>query len=158
MNAQPHDLGGRASIRDLTDRLDAFEAAWRSNEPPSIADFLPPADVVARPEAICELVLVDLEYRWRADAAGRDDLHGLPARPLLADYAAKFPELGAAADWPDSWIAEEYRVRALWGDPPAHGEYLARFPDRAALAAVLARVDGELRAERVRADEAPSAS
>src|SRR5687767_5621948 len=126
MNAQPHD-GGFASIRDLTDRLDAFEAAWRSNEPPSIADFLPQS-AAARLEAVRELVLIDMEYRWRA-APAQDALHGLPARPLLADYGARFAELGAAADWPNSWIAEEYRVRALWGDPPAHAEYVARFPN-----------------------------
>ena len=158
MNAHPYNTDA-ASADDLTVRLDTFAAAWRASDPPSIADYLPPAGHPARSEVLRELVLVDLECRWRSSPTSpAADALDFPARPLLEDYARRYAEFGDAAAWPLELIAEEYRVRARWGDGPRHAEYLSRYPERSDLAAALARVDDELITEGGRADQASSAS
>jgi WD40 repeat protein/serine/threonine protein kinase len=122
----------------LEDRLDEFDAAWSEAASPCLEDFYPPTDV--SPEArhwfLRELVMMDLGQRWRRQ---RDRL-------LLEAYRDRFPELGPQLTL--ELIAEEYRVRRLWGESPAHDEYFQRFPGRRdELQARLPAVDAELAAE-----------
>lgn len=122
----------------LEDRLDEFDAAWSRDPPPRLEDFYPPTN--ASPETqrwfLSELVMTDLGQRWRRQLG----------RLLLEDYRERFPELGPQLAL--ELIAEEYRVRRLWGDRPEPDEYFRRFPDRhGELKARLPAVDAELAAE-----------
>ena len=126
--------------------LELFEERWRCGEIPRIEDFLPPesdgGDIGDRREALLELLMIDLERRWRLvqrlDETGADPegdtlaRETLPDRPLLDDYVRRFPELGAADELPLPLIADEYRVRCRWGDQPDHESYLTRFRHSAA--------------------------
>jgi tRNA A-37 threonylcarbamoyl transferase component Bud32 len=147
----------------LDAQLERFEASWCRGDAPRIEDFLPaanttPEDRAARGALLLELIMIDLERRWRraaprdangaerpavADRAEPPDLSTLPDRPLLEDYIRRFPELGGLAeDLPPAVIADEYRVRCRWGDRPRHESYLRRFPrDPPRLQAALVEVD-----------------
>jgi serine/threonine protein kinase/tetratricopeptide (TPR) repeat protein len=71
-----------AGWRDLEAIVDAFEEAQVRNGRAELIDFLPPPDHPNRREVLCELVRVDLEYRWqRGDSRSIDS------------YRSSFPEL-----------------------------------------------------------------
>ncbi len=102
-NHSPHrasdaaDSQLRQSYGSMLDLVcDQFEAAWRAGAPLSIAESLAAApdglqSGVGRHKILLELVLVDMEYRWRS--ATIEPIHGLVARPSAEDYAVAFPEL-----------------------------------------------------------------
>src|SRR5207253_2367381 len=118
--------------------------AWATGTPPAIDDFLaaaPPGD--PRRRALLEhLVAADQEHRWKrsgprlhrsSGGAADATLRGrVETSPRLEEYVARFPEL----DTPDAplaadLIADEFRLRAAYDDPPPRPEeYATRFPDR----------------------------
>jgi hypothetical protein len=105
-------------IQPDVDLLERFEHAWQSGDPPSIGDFLPPVDeplsADERLTLLCELVAIDLWYRWCGkEASGRAG--ELPQRPVLDDYRRRHPELGPLEGLPATLVREEYRVRRLQG-------------------------------------------
>src|SRR5262249_6147355 len=140
----------KAGLPDTLHWLERFEAAWQSETPPQLPDFLPAAAAGAPPGAeparralLEELVKIDLHYRWRRGSAEPGGL--LPAQPQLEDYVACYPELGPLERLSPELIAEEYRVRQRWGDQPPAEAYSQRFPQQAdRLRDVLARMEGEL--------------
>ena len=119
--------------------LEAFEGAWE-NGPPDIARFLPEvADEDLVRSALVDLVMVDLERRWRwtGSSNDRDNLvtvdigdgaAGLPSRPLLEHYLAQYESLGPGELLPSELIVHECHVRSTWGDQPKVQAYEARFP------------------------------
>jgi serine/threonine protein kinase/tetratricopeptide (TPR) repeat protein len=147
--------------------IDRFEAAWQKGEPLAVWEFLSSLDTseeesngVNRAVLARELVKIDLEYRWRLSpqSEGRSE----PADALrcltLENYAAECPELGSSAELPSDLIAEEYRVRQLWGDHPARDVFLAQFPGRAdGLIGLLTEIDAELASLRQPDTEEPNA-
>lgn len=166
----PHDTPDREASRPTraSARVDAiadrFEAAWRSGGRPRIEDFLQAYPAEEHPDAartlLIELVMTDLEQRWRVGsvaatqrvppkesaAAADPGASALPSQPRLEHYVGRYPELGPVESLPGELIAFEYRARQLWGDRPQHAEYLARFKDRAAtIKGNLGQVDEELR-------------
>ncbi|MCE9544233.1 MAG: serine/threonine protein kinase [Planctomycetia bacterium] len=139
----------------IESRIEAFEAAWRQGVVPGIADYLsadPPLGPDDAQRLLLELIAVDLEYRWRegpgeiqADSSADD---GLRVRPTLHRYAAEFDQLGTVDRLPTWLMAEEYRVRQLWGDRPSHDQFFANYPRHfAALIPLLRRIDLELAAD-----------
>ncbi|MFH1919401.1 MAG: hypothetical protein ABIP48_05870, partial [Planctomycetota bacterium] len=61
---------------DVETVLDRFERAWHQGEPPDIREFLASsagqsAERADRQGLLCELVMVDLWYRWRRAKGGR---------------------------------------------------------------------------------------
>src|SRR5260370_4961069 len=121
--------------------LERFETAWQEGTPPAIADFLPPVRAEHQ-DLLSELVMIDLEYRWRGPARSAGSLS---RRPRLEDYVERFPDMGSLQFLSVELIGEEYRVRRRWGDRPDHAEYARRFPRQAAkLENELARIDAEL--------------
>ena len=114
--------------QDFEDSLVRFDAAWHSGTVPRIDEFLPPEEARTaaghgRRELLLELVMIDLEYRWRR-AVGR--LPGVKTQepgeshvsespqhdcPLLEVYIRQYPELGPLEDVPVELIADGYRVR-----------------------------------------------
>jgi len=147
---------------DLDELLIAFDAAWQSGSNPDIADFLSRAAAVlpagrGRRAVLVELVMIDLEYRWRrslplgSQPNGADhatvatDRAGSVRLPTVEEYARQYPELGPAEQLPVELIAHEYRVRHRWGDRPPRSDYFERF--RAApstLQSALARIDEQM--------------
>ena len=152
---------------ELTLRLDGFEQAWRvaENAPPSIDEFISSAPDAGRRDLLIELIMVDLEYRWRRAAAGGAETitfssldtgtvagTSLPIKPQLEDYIQHFPALGDC-EVPLALICEEFRVRCLWGDRPAIDSYATRFPTqhdelKQLFPAILQEVDAQLDADR----------
>jgi serine/threonine protein kinase/tetratricopeptide (TPR) repeat protein len=146
---------------EIEERLERFDAAWRTGIVPGIGAFLPPPDNPSRREVLEELIKIDLEYRWRragprpADSRERVAADRFALGPRLEDYVARFPELGAPEALPLGLIGEEYRVRREWGDHPDHLDYAGRFAcGEAALREALERIDRERHAERVHAADA----
>lgn len=150
--------------------FDEFDAAWKKafqtlGPIPSIDDYWSRFQQLDRssgiPSPLIELVMADLEYRWRVaesdQAADQRTLRrarqgstvrtaSLPMRPLLEDYVDRYPEFGPLQALPDEVVGEEYRARRRWGDRPDHAEYLRRFADRRRLSAVLVQIDREIEA------------
>lgn len=146
--------------------LDRFDEAWHAGEPPSLAEAAA-ADGAVLPPLVTELIKIDLEHRWRRarvqasstagsqtatgqlSAADPPILGGLPLCARLEDYANLLPQC-FASPMSLELIAEEYRVRQLWGDRPNKDQYHARFPqhDATALEQELRAVDRELMRRR----------
>jgi len=134
-----------------------FEGAWKIGRVPDIGDHLALDPSIASPEhrrkLLLELVMLDMEYRWKTasqgTAGGEASEATFPARPRLNDYVARYPEFGPLEQLPAELFGEEYRARHLWGDRPRHDEYLAAFGDnRPELGHVLGEVDEQLAARR----------
>ncbi|MFN0019569.1 MAG: serine/threonine-protein kinase [Pirellulaceae bacterium] len=117
-----------SEAKSLAKCVDGFEAAWRTGNPPKIAEFLPAiADCgnECRRAILHELACIDLEYRWRKDGRKRG------ARPwMLEDYIRELPELGPLSEIPPTLIAEEFRTRHRFGDRPKFENFRSRFADR----------------------------
>jgi tetratricopeptide (TPR) repeat protein len=158
--------------------LERFEVAWHGGTVPDLRAFVPgvltdgqPLTGSVRRALLCELVKVDLEYRWRdtREPAPCPDLLSpthptppqtgrlLPLRPLLERYVEAFPELGSLDCLPLSLIGEEYRVRQRWGDRPDPAEYQSRFTaHKESLDRLLTGLDAELAAEHLHPSRALS--
>ena len=120
---------------ELTTILDRFEKAWSNGTVPEISKFLPndePRLVISRDQVLAELVMVDLERRWRSESSDADTLQPwedlLPGKPLLEDYARCYGVLELPKKLVLELISWEYQVRQRWGDCPSQEEYSARFP------------------------------
>jgi len=166
-----HDL-----LRTIDHVCDSFEEAWKTGNEPAIDEYLELADFAGaapqRTRLLRELVIVDLEHRWRRaldgsrdtpvianeDTETSQDVIASPDRLLLEDYAREFPQFGKVEDLPDDMIAGEYKARWLAGNRPSHDEYGDRFPRRRPdLAEMLRGIDRELALDAAlnqRADEA----
>lgn len=102
MNA-PRQADGRETLdlRQAVDALcDRFEEAWQQGRKPDLAAFVPPADPL-RQEALPELILVDLEYRFRSDE-----------QPSSHDYLTPYPELGRNPETMRRLLDLETKLRA----------------------------------------------
>jgi WD40 repeat protein/tRNA A-37 threonylcarbamoyl transferase component Bud32 len=147
INAQGNNMPQDDTSRRINEQCDRLEAAWKSGGQPRIEDYLEP-DISDPRRLLIELVLLDLEYRWRSAGhlpTSDASVESFSSRPRLADYAARYPLLGPVEQFPDELLAEEYRARRRWGDVPGPEEYLHDFgAQRPALSGVLRQVDVEL--------------
>ncbi len=122
-----------------------FRDAWRQGAAPRIDDYRFDPSVAANPEQqrelLLDLVAIDLEERWwrggsritsdtslGGDRSAEPPPDDFPARPLLEDYLARYPELGPLTRIPVRLVAVEYSARQLNGDSPSREEYRRRFP------------------------------
>lgn len=98
-----------------------FHEAWKTHrdDPKAVdlAAFLPPSGDSLRSLALHELVPLDLAARWKA---------GVPLS--LEDYVQRFPELGPLDAVSPRLIAEEHRIRALYGVVSPQSVLRDRFP------------------------------
>ena len=108
-----------------TSRRD-FELALRADAHALLEDYLPPASDPTYLPTLRELILIDLEHRWRT-ASGKTGARKSGGGPLVESYLDRHPEL-EATDLPEL-IEEEFIVRANCGDAPSLEEYQLRFPD-----------------------------
>ena len=79
--------GSVSTIRALERICDQFEAAWQSNQRPSIEDYLTDTAAPDRPRLLRELLAVDLAYRRR-----------LGERPKPEQYHNRFPRDSAGIE------------------------------------------------------------
>ena len=128
--------------RSLDAAVLSYERTWREQPPGPLAESLRQAS----PELVRELVLIDLERRYRSERGSLNDELG--NQPRLDDYVRVLANTGiefvpSAAD-----LAEEYRVRTIWGDQPRYGRFCIRFPQHAEqLGVLLPATDRELQLE-----------
>jgi serine/threonine protein kinase len=127
--------------------LQRFQSDWNGPHPPSIVAALAATTATGelRQKMLRELVLIDLEHRWklapREKNAGTLPTTANANRPRLADYAQQIPELGSSATWPPAMIVREYQVRQLYDPSVNLDEYLQEFPSHAkSIQEVLARM------------------
>ena len=129
----PPHLPSPAALVHIDALCDQFEAAWKAGRPPCIDDYLrnspwSPESEILR-ELLVELVRVDMHYRWCGSATVRIDGEpgsegarevdaptsgGLPDRPELADYVARYPALGALDQLPEDVAALWESVASVW--------------------------------------------
>ncbi|MFO0954123.1 MAG: protein kinase [Isosphaeraceae bacterium] len=100
----------------MSEYVEAFETAWAREGEADPAAHAPPPGHPERLVVLCELVRVDLEYRWG---------QGAP-RPL-DDYRGVFPDLFADAELLRAAAFEEFRLRDQAGERPDPAEYLHRY-------------------------------
>ena len=108
----------------LEQRIAEFEQQWKSS---------PPADLRAQlltlrsdDAGLLELLAVDLEYRWRSKRGSLNDELG--GQPRIEDYVRFAKSCECELVVSPEWIAEEFRVRQIWGDQPSQEHFLGRFP------------------------------
>ena len=131
--------------------VDAFELAWLGNDPPSIVEFARHHFATGRLSlaTLAELCVVDLEYRWRSERSAFMKGDPLGARPRLADYSQIFEHVGVLPFATDQ-LAEEYRVRKVWGDAPTLDQFLSSFDvAMPQLFGLLRAIDHELASDEV---------
>lgn len=135
----------------LDELLDEFDSEWRQGtSPPELEHFLRRVPKEHRGAALVELVAIDSEYRWRTPprSSTPEALEAEPVapswRPLIEDYARRWPELAANGLPAIELIAEEFRIRQRWGDRPSVAHYLERFGDEPQLRHALDSVCDEL--------------
>lgn len=157
-----------AVARRIDEICDRFESALGRGDVPDWHEYLNQlpleATDAARLKLMCELICLDLDYRWRhavrlekttgitRESRGFSDestalawgKHA-PGGPRLEEYLACHPELGTALDVPLKLVQAEYRARHRWGDHPGHQEFLERFPHRPSLLTALTEIDDQLR-------------
>lgn len=131
--------------RDFDLHLDRFEQAWRTGSAPDVRQYYLLSQSV---EYVRQLIALDLEYRWKQyDPTNRNGVTGnmtLPRFPLLEDYVAYLEDSSTAILVP-SLFADEYRLRAVFGDQPTRDEYLTRYEGPfSVLLAEFDKVDAEL--------------
>src|SRR5262249_22432615 len=101
----------------LQEQMSRLVRAWEEGDPGDLEKFLPPPGDVLRAITLQELIITDLEHRWRSGQ-----------QVSLDYYLGKYPELGQLGDLPTKLIYEENRVRLRHGDLPHLQSYQRRFP------------------------------
>lgn len=109
-------------------RRKAFESAWIQGEP-HIEPFLPDPQDERYLGTLEELVLIDLEFRWKqlqsmARGTGRD---AGDVEPSLDSYLDRFVSL-RESNVLRRLIAAEYPLRCRFGTRPSASEYAQRYP------------------------------
>ncbi|HLJ96567.1 MAG TPA: protein kinase [Gemmataceae bacterium] len=107
----------RQRWREIQDRLEEFESAWESGQPPDLDTFVS-QQTTDRGAVLAELAHIDLEYRLK---------RGEPTR--VEDYLKRFPELAADRHSVLELILAECRLRARQDPRLKTDEYVSRFPD-----------------------------
>ena len=106
----------------LAGQVQAFIQAWEARpEPPDLAEFVADGPTNLRRLVLCEIIKVDLDYRWSRGRQPR----------TVEDYLAAYPELASGGP-PCDLLYEEFHVRKRAGDPVDPQNYLKRFPGQAA--------------------------
>ena len=135
MNALDQVLGSASADPDVArPGMDRFDAAWEAGGEPSIEDYLPgdpSVPIETLRQLVTELVMVDLEHRWRrAKAEGATtsgllsaDTHGvadtaLTAAQIVEQYVERFRRILPEELVPHELIVWEFRVRHRWGNQP----------------------------------------
>jgi WD40 repeat protein len=119
--------GEGSSSLDETARQ-RFETAWLAGRPQSIEGFLPPPDHPHHLPTLEELVLIELEFEWKAWREAADGAGGPPPLPpSVEEYLARFPQLNRP-EVVARLARQELGLRRRHGTAPESAEYEKRFP------------------------------
>ena len=151
----PKDHGpsqiGLPELIEFGDACEQFEKAWQSGDVPDIAGFAAGVPVNRYRECVEELVMIDMEYRWKsASIPGRVNDPANTQLPTelpksLDQYIALFPPLESQGNISVRLLRQEYRVRHLWGDRPDRDAFRKFAPDAwEGLESALDEVDSQL--------------
>lgn len=110
---------GNDAWRAREEILNRFEIAWRETGDALIEHFLPAEEAAGRDELLCELIKIDLEYRWENGA-----------KTGIEHYFKRFPQLLNSEATVLDLIREEVALRCFHGCPPTAAELSNRFSDR----------------------------
>ncbi len=142
-------------VTDAAERMiSEFEQAWLAATPPSIVslvDELLSRETLSEP-LLAELCIVDLEFRWQQEIVTAVSHDELGSRPKLRDYKTLLG-LQSPLAFEVHHLAEEYRIRSIWGDKPTPDQFLSEFsmPNPALLQAIK-EVDKQLTSDDAGAD------
>jgi len=98
-----------------------FESALRSDALPSIDAYLPDSESDAYADTLEELVMIELEHRWKKSNVDQ------PSRPKLGEYLQRFPSL-METETLQRLIDEEMLIRTDHGSQPTLEEYRCWLP------------------------------
>ena len=98
-----------------------FESAWLDGDPKPISGYLKDIESAKKTATLIELVLIDIEFSWKATQPTDSSPH------LLEWYVDRFPELADPVII-QKLLAEEFEVRARYGDQPRYEDFEKRFP------------------------------
>ena len=137
-----------ATPRDWESFIADFEAAWNRGEIPDINCIFQAYAGAEKEELLHELVIVDMEYRWRSSAALSPIKDAIGSTPRLSDYANICEPLGPVERLPADIVAEEYRIQKLYGDFPNWDQFLSQHPNHVSqLISCLDEIDSQLAAD-----------
>ncbi|MDA0833716.1 MAG: protein kinase [Planctomycetota bacterium] len=112
------DQLSRPERQRLNQILQQYESDSEAGSSPDISQYIPP-DQRLRLPVMVELVLTDLEYRYKADESKR-----------LEDYVQSFPDLLNERETFKQLISAEYELRNNRNEIVFPCEYRDRFPDQ----------------------------
>jgi WD40 repeat protein/serine/threonine protein kinase len=117
-----------------------YEAAWHRGEPGAIENFLPDLGSSLYLPTLEELVLVEMEFRWKQISSAATGDESTRLLPLVESYIQRF----SALDQPAivlNLVRQEFQLRARIGETPTLEDYRRRFPKLDAQIAALALTD-----------------
>lgn len=118
------------------DFLDEFDLAWKNGTPPDWKLFAVQTGILADHDAVCELIRIDMEARWRS------------AAPNVQRYGTEhyLPDAGVSLNQSriSQLICWEYEVRNRWGDCPNVPALVEKWPTVDGLKAELLRTGKEI--------------
>lgn len=103
--------------------IERFESAWEDSEP-TIEEFVPESSSPVRLATLAELVIIDLEFRWKRHPTSVDNADPGPG---IEAYADRYPELRTERIY-DQLVEEEFCIRRKYGDGPSCESFVVRFP------------------------------
>lgn len=107
-----------ADAQWVDDVAEQFEAAWKSDREPHIAEFLRECSGARRTNLVRELVHVDLKFRW-----------GKGEQPPVEAYLSEWPELGASDSLFYELLRYECALKQKYGGKPVLHDLCNRFPE-----------------------------
>ncbi|QVL30298.1 protein kinase [Telmatocola sphagniphila] len=118
-----------ADFRTLDeDAVRKFERSWIQGIIEALEKYLPEANSPLYLPTLEELVLVDMEFRWKRSGQADASCESVEANPKVEDYLHRFPSLNQPLIC-RRLIHQEYRVRRQFSTRPEFEEYCHRFPD-----------------------------
>lgn len=125
--------------------IERFEAAWNKSVP-QFDLFVPERSDSAFLGTLQELIIIDLEFRWKRIAAGEhataeqatgeqatdkqgtdEDVDDFELARVVEDYIHEYPELSDPAII-EHLAEEEFSIRRRYGDQPSAESFCGRFP------------------------------
>lgn len=119
-----------------------FQSAWAKGQPQSIESFLPPDSNPCFLATLEELVLHELELRWKAWA--KADPAARPPLPQVAEYLKRFAQL-REPDIVQRLIQQDHELRIQFGDLRTEPSAGTGIPKLGATATVPGSVDEQHR-------------
>ncbi len=106
--------------------IERFEAAWKEGSV-EISDFLPEPTGENYLGTLTELVIIDLEFRWKRDTAANKAASSFATPDAVEDYVSRYPRLNSP-DLIEQLAEEEFTIRHRYGDKPSVESFARRFP------------------------------